>query len=433
MKMMTNDLQENSRNTRGARTGLPLKGSLLLAATLALSQLAPVQSRAQNLDAEGVAKLLQRLDAQDEKIKKQDVKLQSQDSELKDLRTKVSAAPAVEAMPALPPPSFPNLQFHGFGDIDYHASDRMGEKNAFMLGELDFFVTSQLAENLSVLSETVFAAGADNHFGLDIERLLLQYKPKDWLNIEAGRFHTAIGYYNTAYHHGTWFQNAVGRPWFLNYEDSGGIVPVHTVGVSIHGEVPFAPKLGLQYFVEIGNGREYNTSTGNNPVQSVVDNNNFKAFNLAFTSRPECLPGLQFGAGAYHDTVTGSSFPRIDEWMFHEHVVYKNSVWEFLSEGYLFRHQSPGVMAHYSTVAFAQVARKFGLFTPFARFSYVNLSQNDFIYTTLLANPGAHYGPGVGLRYDFSNFAAVKVQFDRLFETGTRGVNELTLQACFTF
>ena len=400
---------------------------------MAVGQLIPLQSFAQTLDAEAVVKLLQRLDAQDEKLKKQDAKLQNQDAELKDLRTKVSAAPAVEAMPALPPPSFPNLQFHGFGDVTYHASDRMGEKNAFALGELDIFVTSQIAENLSVLSETVFAAGDDNNFGLDIERLLLQYKPKDWLNIEAGRFHTAIGYYNTAYHHGTWFQNAIGRPGFLKYEDEGGMVPVHTVGVSIHGEVPFASKLGLQYFVEVGNGREYNTSTGNNPVQSAVDNNNFKAFNVAFTSRPECLPGLQFGAGAYHDTVTGSGFPRIDEWMFHEHVVYKNSAWEVLTEGYLFRHQSPGGPAHYTTAALAQVARKFGLITPYVRLVYVNAAKNDFIYASLLNNPGAHYGPGVGVRYDFSGLAALKVQFDRSFDTGTRGVNELTLQACFTF
>lgn len=431
---MTSD-RKKSGFKREARTGGLLKGSLLLAAALVACQPAPAGSLPQNLGPEAVAKLIKRLDAQDEKIKNQDARLQSQDMELKDLRTKVSTgtAPAPEAMPALPPPSFPNLQFHGFGDIDYHASDRAGEKNAFTLGELDIFLTSQLAENLSMLSETVFAADDQNNFGLDIERLILQYKPKDWLNIEAGRFHTAIGYYNTAYHHGTWFQNAVGRPWFLNYEDTGGLVPVHTVGVSIHGELPVLPKMGLQYFVEVGNGRNYSTSTGNNPVQSAVDNNGFKAFNLAFTSRPECLPGLQFGAGAYHDTVTGGGFPRIDEWMFHEHVVYKNSVWEFLSEGYLFRHQAAGGPAHFSTAAFAQVARKFGLFTPFVRFSYVNLSMSDFIYTSLLGNAGAHYGPGVGVRYDFSSFAALKVQFDRSFDTGTRGANEVTVQAAFTF
>ena len=427
--------RKKSGSRREARPRGLLARSVLLAAALAVGRAAPAESLPPDLDPKTVARLIQRLDAQDEKIKNQDAKIQSQDAELKDLRTKISTgtAPAVEALPALPPPSFPNLQFHGFGDVDYHASDRPGEKNAFMLGEFDIFLTSQLAENLSVLSETVFAAGSDNNFGLDIERLILQYKPKDWLNLEAGRFHTAIGYYNTAYHHGTWFQNAVGRPWFLNYEDSGGLVPVHTVGVSIHGELPVLPKMGLQYFVEIGNGRNYSTGTGNNPVQNVVDDNGFKAFNLAFTSRPECLPGLQFGAGAYHDTVTGRGFPRIDEWLFHEHVVYKNSVWEFLSEGYLFRHQAAGGPARFSTAAFAQVARKFGLLTPYVRFSYVNLSMTDLIYNTLLGNAGAHYGPGVGLRYDFASFAALKVQFDRSFDTGTRGVNEVTVQAAFTF
>ena len=48
--------------------------------------------------------------------------------------------------------------------------------------------------------------------------------------LEVGRFHTDIGYWNTAFHHGLWLQIPVERPHVLRFEDDGGLVPVHWVG-----------------------------------------------------------------------------------------------------------------------------------------------------------------------------------------------------------
>ena len=39
------------------------------------------------------------------------------------------------------------------------------------------------------------------------------------------------------------------------FEDSGGILPVHMVGVSLTGAVPNTDKLGLHWVAEVGNGR----------------------------------------------------------------------------------------------------------------------------------------------------------------------------------
>src|SRR6267142_555838 len=75
---------------------------------------------------------------------------------------------------------------------------------------------SASSEKFKFLSEIVFEGGPDNIYGVtrgeintfsvDVERYLIQYSYNDYLNVAAGRFHTAIGYYNTAYHHSTWFQ-----------------------------------------------------------------------------------------------------------------------------------------------------------------------------------------------------------------------------------
>ena len=386
-------------------------------------------------DAALLHQLIQRVDNQDAVIQ-----------ELKSQLAAKNAMPAADPAAVMPPvPAFPSLQFHGFADLDYHVSSREGIPNAqgvtfnppasragnsFYLGEFDLFVQSQLAEDLSVLAETVISSGSDNRCGLDIERLELSWSPSEYFNVDVGRFHTAMGFYNSAYHHGTWFQNAVGRPFFLEYEDSGGLLPVHSVGVSVHGAIP-SGKLNLTYFVELANGENY--TTGSNPVQNEIDNNTEKSVNLAFVAKPDWFPGGQFGAGAYHDTLNPSGGPRTDEWIWNAHVVYHSTLWEFMAEGFLVRHAQANATEHYSPMFYVQAARKFGKYTPYLRFTYANASANDAIYTMILNQGGLDYGPSVGLRYDLSTFVALKAQYDYVLQSGFKDANELTLQAAFTF
>ncbi|HEV8603872.1 MAG TPA: hypothetical protein VGQ99_00820, partial [Tepidisphaeraceae bacterium] len=298
-----------------------------------LPMLIPHSARAQSdskagTDRSPLEKLGQRIDAQEAQIRELR-------TELQEARSEKDAGQSVPQTAAVAPEGYPNLQFHGFGDVNYRVSDENGDANSFMLGQLDAFITSQLSADFGILSETVIEANSENEFGIEIERLLFQWRPSDYFNIDLGRYHTALGYYNTAFHHGTWFQTAVGRPFFLDFEDGGGIIAAHNVGASIHGAIP-SGKLGLGYVLEVGNGRSY-VPPGQeaNLVLSVKDDNNYKAFNLAFISRPDWLTGLEFGAGVYNDTLSPQALPRISEIMLHSHLVYKNSDWEFLSEGYL--------------------------------------------------------------------------------------------------
>ena len=402
--------------------------------------------------------LLQRLDQQEAEIKDLKSKVATTSNQIEDQIGAASSAP-----------KYPNLQFHGFADLDYQASTRQGIPNAsgvnylpqashggdsFYEGELDLYMQSQLAEDLSALSETSVSSAVTSGNGspgragypgnnacqIDIERLELSWKPSEYFNVDVGRFHTTLGYYNTAYHHGTWFQNAVGRPFFLEFEDSGGLLPVHTVGISMHGAIP-SGSLNLSYFLEVGNGEQYNNA-GNNPVQNEVDGNFDKAVNFGFFAKPDWLPGVQFGVGAYHDTqspllVNASNVqvpvPNTDEWIWNASCVYHSSLWELLSEGYLVRHEEPGATAHYTPMYYVQASRKFGIITPYARFTYVNGSEDDIIYTQILTQGGRDYGPSLGIRYDFATYVALKAQYDYVVQTGYSSANELTLQAAFAF
>ena len=85
---------------------------------------------------------------------------------------------------------------------------------------------------------------------------MLTYKPSRYFQISFGRFHSMIGYYDLAYHHATWLQTTVDRPFLLAFEDHGGILPVHNVGVSMQGKVP-SGSLNLNWGFETGNGRVF--------------------------------------------------------------------------------------------------------------------------------------------------------------------------------
>jgi hypothetical protein len=141
--------------------------------------------------------------------------------------------------------------------------------------------------------------------GIDIERYRLTYKKNSWFSVSAGRFHTSLGYYNTAYHHGNWFSTAEGRPIMYLFEDSGGILPMHMVGLSFTGEVPHTEYLHLNWVAELGNGNNSNPGAGA-AVQNLYSDRNYKATNVAAFIRPGAVQGLQIGGSWYHDGLNPS-------------------------------------------------------------------------------------------------------------------------------
>jgi len=351
--------------------------------------------------------------------------------ELKELRTTGAAAgdtpSAEEAAPV-----YPRIHLNGFADFNYHSSNTPGAHAQFELGEFDFFVKAALSEKADFLAETVLAADGHNNWGLDVERILFEYKASPMFNVAVGRYHTAIGYYNNAFHHGTWFQTATGRPSFLAFEDEGGLLPVHNIGLTAHGEIP-SGSLGLHYVAEVGNGRAYVAATSpDNPVQDVIDSNDHKAFNLALTARPSHLPGFQYGTGLYLDQLSPEGQVRTDEKIWHNFALYKDARWEFIAEYYVVAHRPAGGASTRSTLWFAQIAHQFGPFRPYLRYTSTEVPATDDAFGLLDAT-GRHRSTAFGLRWDFETYAALKAQFDAVKVDSGRSSDDFTLQLALTF
>ena len=331
------------------------------------------------------------------------------------------------------------LRIRGFGDASLHGDTQKGDTTSFSLGQLDLFVTSDISDKFKFLGEIVFEGGPDNIYGatageentfsVDVERYLLQYSPNDYLNISAGRGHTAIGYYNTAYHHSTWLQTTTGRPFLFEFEDRGGILPIHTVGVSASGLLPSGP-LGLHYVAEVGNGRASRTPLTEEPVQNEIDDQNHKAFNLALFAKPQRVQGFQTGFSIYRDLLAPENSPRIGETILAGHAVLIRPAYEWLNEALLDRHAVLGTAAVFNTPGFyTQISRQFAAFRPYFRYEYLNAATNEPVFSDV----GLRHGPSLGLRFDASESVALKFQYDYTFLRNQPGVNGLTLQAGFTF
>jgi hypothetical protein len=331
------------------------------------------------------------------------------------------------------------LQIRGFGDISVHGDTQKGDTTSFSLGQLDLFVTSDVSDRFKFLSEIVFEAGPTNiygsvqgepnSFGVDIERYLLQYSHNDYFNISAGRVHTAIGYYNTAYHHSSWLQTTTGRPFLFEFEDHGGILPIHTVGASVSGQIP-SGSVGLHYVAEMGNGRASRQPLTSEPVQNEIDDQNHKAFNLALFARPEAVRGLQTGFSFYRDVLSPENQPKIGESILAAHVILVRPRYEWLNEALLDRHSVEGTPAVYNTPGFySQVSRQFGSYRPYLRYQYVNAPNGEPVFPDVQLR----HGPSAGVRFDASESVALKFQYDYTFLRDQPGVNQLALQLGFTF
>jgi hypothetical protein len=331
------------------------------------------------------------------------------------------------------------LRIRGFGDVDLHGDTQKGDTTSFSLGELDLFVTSDISEKFKFLSEIVFEGGPDNYlsviqpqknvFSVDLERYLVRYSHNDYLNISAGRGHTAIGYYNTAYHHSTWLQTTTDRPFLFAFEDSGGILPIHTVGATVSGLIP-SGSLGLHYVAEVGNGRESRYPLVDEPVQNEVSDSNHKAFNFAVFARPDAMRGLQTGFSVYRDLLVPANQGAIHETILAAHAVLIRPKFEWLNEVLLDRHGLVSGLGVFNTAGFyTQTSRQLGSFRPYFRYQYVNVPRKEPVFPDV----GLRQGPSLGIRYDASESVALKLQYDYTALRDQPAVKGLTLQLGFTF
>lgn len=328
------------------------------------------------------------------------------------------------------------LKLNVFGDVGFETTDRPKTiSNAFNIGSLDLFMTSRLASNLSLLGEVLLLSTNTNHIEADIERLILLYRPSEYFNVGVGRYHTSIGYYNTAFHRGEWFQTPIGRPFMYQFDDTGGPLALQEVGLSASGNIP-SGKIGMHYILEVGNGRAH--VLGSDPAQNNTDHSNGKSVNFGMFAQPTVMRGLQAGFSVYHNYLIFSDNINHDELVSTAYIVFSNSTYEVLNEALMVRHSrtetgAPGIF--HTPGFYTQLSRRIASYRPYFRYEYINASSEDPVY----GDPddrvavGRRNGASAGLRWDFNEHAAGKLQYNRMYIRGQGSANGIAVQFAFSF
>lgn len=343
-----------------------------------------------------------------------------------------------------PPKWHERLKIIGFAHVTYQqvepgrtARDAGRRKtDAFGVGELDLTFVGKLPGRFSFLSENAIEYDEANSTELDPERLLLKYEHSDWLQLSVGRFHTALGWWNQTYHHGRILHASVERPDFYEFEDDGGLLPVHTVGLEATGRIP-VPGATLVYTGNLANGR----AAMLHKIQGASDANRHKAYLLNLGVEPNALRGLVFGASYYadlipEDTATAGRGEPIDESIQGLYSAYRAGPWTISSEYFHLEHQDRAARKEFGTdMGYLQGAYQFKSgWQPYYRYERAKGPSDPDPFFNAAGVPTTFESQAAGVAYHFTPQAVVKLEVgSKNAQDNIRDATSIKLQFAVAF
>lgn len=310
----------------------------------------------------------------------------------------------------------------GFANVTYAANDSTGGRSGFGLGQYDLFITSRLAPKWTFLGETVFEFD-ETDFAVDVERVVIGYEATARLKLWAGKHHNPLGYWNTAYHHGALMQPTIERPPLVAFEDDGGVLPVHALGLMASGR-DFTPA-HLGFDVLVGNG------IGSTPEG---DNDTGKSLTVALSS--QLTSDLQVGVNGYVDRLSAGTPAIGGDPLGHSvrqailggYAAYLGPRAEFITEYQRITHDPVTGANTANDGFFAYGGWRVREFVAYARYDAFSAAAADPYYRF-----ASTHGALVGGRYDFASTATGKVELRQRKTAGGDTVREVAAQIAIGF
>jgi hypothetical protein len=329
----------------------------------------------------------------------------------------------------------PKLNIRGFMDAGFVVNKSGKQKtDSFALGQMDLLITSKLSEHASVLVETYFNNPPDNTSPLLLPRVLLQYSISNQFNLRLGQMHTMVGYWNHAYHHGSFLQTAYSRPEIWRYDRA--YLPLHSVGVQIFGAEGLQG-IDVQYTLGIYNGRGPTAGA----VQRVTDANDPKAVDLVVSLIPHSLiEGLTVGGTFYGDKVPPNptaippavvrTKPMVER-ILGGHAVYRLHQFQIVGEVFHIYHDDDTTQMTYKTSGYYVMGEYvIDSLTPYSRFDYINFGNADPLYSPNVIDLSKYTA---GLRWDFLPWNALKIEYSYADNKNTLDNQLFVVNVSFTF
>jgi hypothetical protein len=339
------------------------------------------------------------------------------------------------------------FEFKGFADVTFNYTDNKQDttdrntNGAFSLGHLDLYLSHSLNDRIDVLGEILIEGEDNGEFEIDLERLQISYYFRDEFIVRAGRFHNVLGYWNTAYHHGSLLYTTIDRPSFLQFDDQGGVLPTHLIGLWLTGRLS-RNQGTLEYSVMAGNGPKIKNAgtTGSLDPNSVSDNNKNKALSFHLEILPSKIEGLGIGISGNFSEIqffdidgnrilVGGANQVIQE-ILSADLEYSAKNIELIAEGYQIRDHGSGASHFINYAWYIQGGYKFlERVTPYVRHERFTIHEEDPYFLALGKQDKKI--TVAGIRFDIMAFSALKAEV-RLVDS-TDHYEEYAVQWAFAF
>jgi hypothetical protein len=313
-----------------------------------------------------------------------------------------------------------------FGDFELGARSRsegsLKPQPAFAIGVFDMLFNADLEQKILMTSVVAFTYEPNAPLA-ELERLHMRWKPNKYFFVEAGRFHTDLGYWNVAYHHGKWLQLSIERPRVIGLH--GGLLPVHWIGGQTGASIPVGKgninivgSVGSAHD-PVGSGAHGGHGTAFTPVNGI--HGKIEAAGIG-------LPDLHVGvAGVYSKIADETAFVRpalpdtkIDEYIGNAFIAYPSVPLIFITEGYIIQHKAQEFT--WRTYAFfAMLGYQIGRFTPYIKGEYITQKTNaDTPDPFYIPEPKSIVPPTLarelveatmGIRIDTSTWSSLKLEY----------------------
>ncbi len=329
------------------------------------------------------------------------------------------------------------IDFLVFPEIKINHNNGESFSNDNITPSLDFFLSGNMG-SIKLLSE-LYVSERVQH----IERLQVGFNLTPSARLWFGRHHNPNGYWHTQYHHGTFLQTSITRPSMVELGGAGGIIPSHSTGVLLEGELElqtsawhYAASIGLTSQLNFTSGGHHGGDSSSSLSDFDFSNpkpNNHElgyAFRLAYF--PDALAENQLGWFINHEEITlKANQHQTSQTMHDEHTINTNEVitldiigifanyqeksWRFISEAYYFSSKVPTEMKvekNGFSAAYLQIEYTFNdQLTPYMRLDRTFSHAND-AYLRLLDGYSVNANT-LGVRLDLPGHNAFKLEYSK--------------------
>lgn len=313
-------------------------------------------------------------------------------------------------------------KFGGFADVGYR-SFRPSGKAGFDFGGFDLFITSKLSQKVNFLVETVFERGGDGVMGVDVERLSIAYNYRPYARFAAGRFHSPLGYWNSAFHHGAIMAPVIDRPFIAEFEDGNGLLPMHNLGAMVSGR-DISP-LHLGYDVAIGSQLGIGGALTGNPTTGVT---------LALNAEP--VSGFKIGTSLYKDTrlkgietqTGGTLAADVDQLITGAFAAINKGKLELIGEVHNIAQKSATTSTVNSWGGYAYAGIRSGTVVPYVMYEAAQAKDGDLFYDAMSLHNAA-----VGVRKELTANTVIKFEMKSIRLPNKTNRGEFSTQFALQF